>query len=33
MFGGLQRTDPRCKSQKPVSAESLGNFFNPASLP
>jgi len=33
MFGALQRTDPRCKSQKPVSAESLGNFFNPASLP
>ena len=21
MFGALQRTDPRCKSQNPVSAE------------
>jgi len=21
MFGALQRTDPRCKGQKPVSAE------------
>jgi predicted ATPase len=21
MFGALQRTDPRCKNQKPVSAE------------
>ena len=23
MFGALQRTDPRCKSDKPVSAEDI----------